>query len=111
MGTHLERSAGLWFFGPFESEHLGGCVVGALDGIPSLELPGDGELPRVGVGVEDGLDGGEAVDPVRVRVLDAASAGAERVREADLVGRIDGEGAVERGAEGGGASARLVAWV
>jgi len=51
-------------------------VVGALDGVPSLELPGDGELPGVLVGVEEGLDGGEAVDPVRVGVLDAAAAGA-----------------------------------
>jgi hypothetical protein len=100
--THLERGTGLGVLVPLEPEQLVGGVVGGLDGVPSLELPGDGELPGVGFGVEDGLDGGEAVGPVGVGVLDAASAGAERVGEADLVGQIDGEGAVERGARGGG---------
>ena len=91
-------------------------MVGALDGVPSLELFGEGELPGVLVGVEEGLDGGEAVDPVRVGVLDAAAAGAERVGEVELVGGIEGDGAVERGAGwrrggGGGGGKRLVEWV
>jgi hypothetical protein len=61
---HLERGTGLGVLVPLESEHLVGGMVGALDGIPSLELPGNGELLSVGFGVEDRLNGGEVIGKV-----------------------------------------------
>jgi hypothetical protein len=61
---HLERGTGLGVLVPLESEHLAGGMVGALDGIPSLELPGNGELLGVGFGVEDRLNGGEVIGKV-----------------------------------------------
>jgi hypothetical protein len=39
-------------------------MVGALDGVPSLELPGNGELLGVGFGVKDRLNGGEVIGKV-----------------------------------------------
>lgn len=76
-------------------------MVGAPEGVPTVELPGDGELPGVAGGVEAGLHGGEAPGAVRVGVLDAAPGPTERVGDAYLVGRVEGHGAVERRAAGG----------
>jgi hypothetical protein len=61
---HLERGTGLGVLVPLKSEHLVGGMVGALDGIPSLELPGNGELLGVGFGVKDRLNGGEVIGKV-----------------------------------------------
>ena len=93
---YLEAAVDNGVLAPFDAEILVGGVVGGLEGVFPLELPGEGEVPGVLGHVLAGFQHSPPQLPVCVDVLDLAGArSAEGVADGDLVGEIKGNGTIE----------------
>lgn len=93
---YLEAAIDLGVPAPLEAEVLSCGVVGSLEGVTTVQVPGEDEVPGVVEHVVAGLQDRLSQLPVRVHVLHLAGARrAEGVVDGDLVGGIEGDGAIE----------------